>query len=182
MEFINSFNQTIALTIPVLAIFIQLKDIHPFSTHPKTMHLTVSATILFYLAYTALLRFSLRCRSAVIAYHCLHSIGNAAIASLASVLLPDSLSPFVFVVFGLLSAVEFRYWLSHELDGVGRLRFFSNIWTTFSVGRLRFFNNMWTSFSDFTGQRQPILPLYISRDYLNPPLDILLPHVFGSGS
>ncbi|KAL8482980.1 hypothetical protein ACS0TY_025877 [Phlomoides rotata] len=75
------------------------------------MHLAVSATILFYLAYTALLRFPLRRRFTVIADHCLLSIGNAAVASLASALLPDSLSPFVFVVFGLLSEVELMYWL-----------------------------------------------------------------------
>ncbi|KAL8482973.1 hypothetical protein ACS0TY_025870 [Phlomoides rotata] len=96
IRFINSFNQTIALTIPVLLNFLQLQKSNPFSTHPRAMRLAVSATILFYLAYTAVLRFPLRRRSAD---HFLLSTGNAAVASLASVLLPDSLSPFVFCCF-----------------------------------------------------------------------------------
>ncbi|KAL8482976.1 hypothetical protein ACS0TY_025873 [Phlomoides rotata] len=147
IRFINSFNQTIALTIPVLLNFLQLKKNDPFSTHPRAMRLAVSATVLFYLAYTALLRFPMRRRSAVIADHFLLSTGNAAVASLASVLLPDSLSPFVFAVFGLLSATELMYWLYDEEFDIGRM------WVSI------FLDNMWTAFSNFTGQPLPLLPL-----------------------
>ncbi|KAL8482987.1 hypothetical protein ACS0TY_025882 [Phlomoides rotata] len=148
IQFITSLNQAIALTIPILTNLLQLKKNDPFSAHPTTMRLAVSTTILFYTAYTALLRFPLRRRPAVIADHCLLSIGNTAVASLASLLLPDSLSPFVFAVFGLLPAVELVYWLLHELGNEEE-----------DVERMRFFNNIWTTFSNISGQPQLILPL-----------------------
>ncbi|KAL8479476.1 hypothetical protein ACS0TY_026392 [Phlomoides rotata] len=149
IQFITSLNQAIALTIPILTNLLQLKKNDLFSAHHTTMRLAVSTTILFYTAYTALLRFPLRRRRpAVIADHCLLLIGNAAVASLASLLLPDSLSPFVFAVFGLLPAVELVYWLLHELGNEEE-----------DVGRMRFFNNIWTAFSNISGHPQPILPL-----------------------
>ncbi|KAL8482975.1 hypothetical protein ACS0TY_025872 [Phlomoides rotata] len=79
------------------------------------MRLAVSTTVVFHIAYKTLLRFPLRCRFAMIADHCLLSIGNTLDASLAAVLLPDSYGPFVFAIFGFLSASELMCWFYHEV-------------------------------------------------------------------
>ncbi|KAL8482978.1 hypothetical protein ACS0TY_025875 [Phlomoides rotata] len=113
------------------------------------MHLAVSTTVVFYIAYITLLRFPLRRRFAMIADHCLLSIGNASVASLAAVLLPDSYGPFVFAIFGFLSGSELLYWLYHELVAEDSRRMRVSV----------FFNNIWTAFGNFTAQPQPILPL-----------------------
>lgn len=157
IRFINYFNQTIALTIPILTNLLQLKNNSPFSTHPKTMRVSVSTTIIFYVAYTTILRFPLRRRFADMADHFLLSIGNASVASLASVLLPDSFSPFIFALFGLLSATELVYWLYQELVTEDHDY-------EFDVERMRvFLDNIWTVLSSFTGRPPPILPVWMNE-------------------
>ncbi|KAI3470171.1 hypothetical protein Pfo_026834 [Paulownia fortunei] len=156
MRFISSFHQSIAFIIPVLMTFLQLKyqgnyQKSPFATHPRSMRVAVSSSVVYYLACVVLLRFSMR-RFAVVAHHCLVWSGYASVAALASVLFPDSVSPFIYALFVLLSAGELLYWLYHKLaveeeegGDFQRVR--------------RFVNNICRVVANTSGQRPQILPI-----------------------
>ncbi|KAL0377111.1 UNVERIFIED_CONTAM: hypothetical protein Scaly_0828700 [Sesamum calycinum] len=132
---ISSFNQTTAWIIPVLLTFLQLKyqgndQQTPFTTHPKTMNVAVSSSIVYYLAYTWRQRFSGHCRlAAVLSRHCLVWSGYASVASLTSVLLPDSATPYLYCLFLLLPASDLMYWFYNKhCRGRSIQRFLITIW------------------------------------------------------
>ncbi|KAK4425029.1 hypothetical protein Salat_1696500 [Sesamum alatum] len=116
---INSFNQSTAWIIPVLLTFLQLKyqgndQQTPFTTHSMTMNVAVYSSIVYYLVYCVQLRFTLHVRLAGFVNHCLVWSGYASVASLASVLLPDSARPFLYGLFVMLPASEFLNWFYNK--------------------------------------------------------------------
>ncbi|KAL0388004.1 UNVERIFIED_CONTAM: hypothetical protein Sradi_2682200 [Sesamum radiatum] len=131
---INSFNQGTAWIIPVLLTFLQLKyqgndRQTPFTTHSKTMNVAVCSSVVYYLAYLVQLRFSLHLRLAVFVNHCLECSSYASVASLASVLLPDSATPFLYGLFVMLPASELLHWFYNKYCRGRRIpRFLINLW------------------------------------------------------
>ncbi|KAL0377115.1 UNVERIFIED_CONTAM: hypothetical protein Scaly_0829100 [Sesamum calycinum] len=131
---INSFNQSTGWIIPVLLTFLQLKyqgtdQKTPFTTHSKTMNIAVSSSTVYYLAYFVQLRFSLHLRLAVFVNHCLVWSGYASVASLTSVLLPDSATPFLYGLFVMLPASELFHWIYNKYCRGRRIpRFFISLW------------------------------------------------------
>ncbi|KAL2242410.1 UNVERIFIED_CONTAM: hypothetical protein Sindi_0359000 [Sesamum indicum] len=118
----NVFHQGSSLVIPVLLAFLQLKyqgnQENSFATHPKTTGLAVSAFLLYYLAYRVQLRpwafrFSPACVGVL--RHCMEGFVDLSMASMASLLFPDSIRPFLYVLFLWLPAGELLYWLYRKL-------------------------------------------------------------------
>ncbi|KAL2253100.1 UNVERIFIED_CONTAM: hypothetical protein Sindi_0104700 [Sesamum indicum] len=116
------FHQGFSLVIPVLLAFLQLKyqgnQETPFSTHPKTTGLAVSAFLLHYLAYRVQLRpwarrFSPACVGVL--RHCMEGFGDLSMASMASLLFADSIRPFLYLLFLCRPAVELLWWLYLKL-------------------------------------------------------------------
>ncbi|KAL0388003.1 UNVERIFIED_CONTAM: hypothetical protein Sradi_2682100 [Sesamum radiatum] len=122
LNLINSFSQSTAWIIPVLLTFLQLKyqgndQQTPFTTHPKTMIVAVSSSIVYYLAYTWRQRIPPPPRLAGFADRCLVWSGNVSVASLTSVLFPDSATPFLYALFMLLPAHGLLHWLCNKHCG-----------------------------------------------------------------
>ncbi|KAL8479481.1 hypothetical protein ACS0TY_026397 [Phlomoides rotata] len=111
LQFLSSrLNHTISI-IALLIAFLQLKyqgndKTTPFSTHPAAMLVAVSCTTAYYVAYITLLMFP---TFASISHQCLIVSCNVLVASLASVVFPDSVRPFVWAVFVLISATGLLY-------------------------------------------------------------------------
>ncbi|KAH6809227.1 hypothetical protein C2S51_027010 [Perilla frutescens var. frutescens] len=121
IQFITHSNQIITSTIHTLQTFLQLKyqgtngqSKSPFATHPRAMRAAVTSSAVYYLACTAVLRLPPR-HFSFLARHLLVSSGNIAVASLASVMLPDKAAPFVYSIFGFISAAELLFWLLRKL-------------------------------------------------------------------
>ncbi|KAI3470172.1 hypothetical protein Pfo_026835 [Paulownia fortunei] len=120
------------------------------------MRVAVSSSVVYYLANIAMLRFSRR-RFAAVAQHFLVWSGYASVASMASVLLSDSVSPFIYALFVLLSACDLLYWLYHEVvveeeEGAD------------FQGIRRRLNNIGRVVANSFGQRTQILPIFESRN------------------
>lgn len=111
----TSFYQCNAVVIQVLTNLLQLKfqgtdqTTTPFATNPTTMLVVVSSSTINYLASIALLHAPLR-HFDVATRLCLLWSGYAAVASLAALLLPDQVAPFVYSIFALISAADVLYW------------------------------------------------------------------------
>ncbi|KAH6770344.1 UDP-Glycosyltransferase superfamily protein [Perilla frutescens var. hirtella] len=152
LQFIAAFNQIITSATVVLTAFLQLKypNSSPFSTHPTAMSVAVSCSAVYCLASAAALRFHLH-PLVLLAHHLSLSFAYISVASLASVLLPDSATPFVYSVFGSLSAAELLFFLLCKFDCA-----------EFEVRRWcfrRFFNEIWRGVgnsSELLLQRLPI--------------------------
>ncbi|KAL0290906.1 UNVERIFIED_CONTAM: hypothetical protein Sangu_2554900 [Sesamum angustifolium] len=159
-RYTDVFHQGVSFIIPVLLAFLQLKcqgnQETPFATHPKTMAVAVSASVLFYLAYSAqfrpcVRRFSPACVGVL--RHCMVWLGNLSAASMASVFFADSVRPLLYVLFLLLPAGELLYWLYLKLSVEGSEEF------EVDIGRIPgFLNNLSRITAGASLDRRYILP------------------------
>lgn len=86
--------------LDLLILKFQNQDKSPFETHPKTVSFGVLCVLLYCLAYDLHQRLSLPRLSPMLAclvHHCALFFGYMTIASLVSLLLPDSASPAIYV-------------------------------------------------------------------------------------
>lgn len=128
----------IALNIvPLIIDYLQLKYQGkyqtPFETHPKTMSVAIACCLGYYWTCKAEERFSswyhIPPTPASVAYVlrcCKVVMGNLSMASTASVLLPDSVRPVLFLFCLILSATELfdeLLWLYRRISGIIRRQF-----------------------------------------------------------
>ncbi|CAI9095736.1 OLC1v1031732C1 [Oldenlandia corymbosa var. corymbosa] len=98
---------TASALINFIEIKYQGKDESPFETHPRIMLLAVTSLILYFLAFDVSSRFSASSLTAIIWRFMMVFFGLLSLAALLSVLLPESLCPFVISVSILFSLREF---------------------------------------------------------------------------
>lgn len=105
-----------SFVLPILLNFLVLKyqnqDKSPFQTRPKTVLLGILSLILYCFCYDYLQRIRMHGRPAVLAHvfhHCVLFFGYLAMATLASLLLPDSASPAFYAFYITLSVSDLLY-------------------------------------------------------------------------
>ncbi|KAK4421544.1 hypothetical protein Salat_2105000 [Sesamum alatum] len=123
-QLINSFHQGIMFIVPTLIQFLQCKyqgsENSPFVAHPYTTLVAVGTSLAYFVAFSAI-----RLSPAPVVKHCVVWSGNASVASLASMLFPNSVRPLLWFMCVVLSAPdELLRWLykrvvegSKELNG-----------------------------------------------------------------
>ncbi|OIT19633.1 hypothetical protein A4A49_63750, partial [Nicotiana attenuata] len=107
----------------ILLNFLQLKyqgndKTDPFQTHPKTMRVSVTSLLLYCLIYGVKQRFSchpLYRKFSDLVNHVMVFFSSLSLASTASVLFPDSISPVVYLLCFLLSGGEMLHWVFKKI-------------------------------------------------------------------
>ena len=118
-EFGDSFHQLTTSIITQLVAFVQLKyhatdpAQNPLTTHPTTMLVALSSLFIYYVLHVVLLRSPGQGRFAAHAERFLAWSGYAAVASLTAAVFPEEAAPFLYTIFGLLSAFEVLYQYMH---------------------------------------------------------------------
>ncbi|WMV43577.1 hypothetical protein MTR67_036962 [Solanum verrucosum] len=104
----------------ILLNFLQLKyqgnnNTDPFSTHPKTMRVSVTSLVLYCLIYAIKLIFSRHYMYRKFSDHVMIFFSSLSLASTASVLFPDSVSPVLYFLCFLLSGGEMLLWVFEKI-------------------------------------------------------------------
>ncbi|KAK6783083.1 hypothetical protein RDI58_020879 [Solanum bulbocastanum] len=107
----------------VLLNFLQLKyqgnnKTDPFSTHPKTMRVSVTSLLLYCLIYAIKLKFSRHYKYrkfSDLVHHVMVFFSSLSLASTASILFPDSVSPLLYFLCFLLSGGEMLLWIFEKI-------------------------------------------------------------------
>jgi len=107
----------------ILLNFLQLKyqgnnNTDPFSTHPKTMRVSVTSLLLYCLIYSIKLKFSrhyMYRKFSDLVHHVMIFFSSLSLASTASVLFPDSVSPVLYFLCFLLSGGEMLLWIFEKI-------------------------------------------------------------------
>ncbi|KAG6406624.1 hypothetical protein SASPL_134230 [Salvia splendens] len=119
-EFTDSFHKLTSSIITQLIAFLQVKydqaQISPLTTHPTTMLVALSSLVVYYVLYVMLLRSPKPGRLASITERFLVCSGYAAVSTVAAVVFPEGASPFLYAIFGSLSAVEVVFLFMNEAE------------------------------------------------------------------
>ncbi|KAK6783082.1 hypothetical protein RDI58_020878 [Solanum bulbocastanum] len=107
----------------ILLNFLQLKyqgnnNTDPFTTHPKTMRVSVTSLLLYCLIYAIKLKFSRHYvyrKFSDLVHHVMVFFSSLSLASTASVLFPDSVSPLLYFLCFLLSGGEMLLWIFEKI-------------------------------------------------------------------
>ncbi|TMW81256.1 hypothetical protein EJD97_010827 [Solanum chilense] len=119
----NSSLTVFGLFFSILLNLLQLKyqginNTDPFSTHPKTMRVSVISLLLYCLIYGIKLKFSrhyIYRKFSYLVHHLMIFFSSLSLASTASLLFPDSVSPVLYFLCFLLSGAEMLHWVFEKI-------------------------------------------------------------------
>ncbi|KAG6408960.1 hypothetical protein SASPL_131988 [Salvia splendens] len=118
-EFTESFHKLTSSILTQLIAFLQVKHDQaqsPLTTHPTTMLVALSSLVVYYVLHVMLLRSPRPCRFASVTERFLVCSGYAAVSTLAAVVFPEGASPFLYAIFGSLSAIEVLFLFMNEVE------------------------------------------------------------------